>query len=53
MGTWHDYLLEKGIPESDIIMDGGTLHIRWNDADDRVYLSGPAKFVFEGSADLP
>ncbi|MBO4786122.1 MAG: diaminopimelate epimerase [Prevotella sp.] len=39
--------------ESDIIMDGGTLHIRWNDADDRVYLSGPAEFVFEGSADLP
>lgn len=39
--------------ESDIIMDGGTLHIRWNDADDRVYLSGPVEFVFEGSADLP
>lgn len=39
--------------EADIIMDGGTLHVRWNDADGRVYLSGPAEFVFEGSADIP
>lgn len=39
--------------EADIIMDGGTLHVRWDDADGRVYLSGPAEFVFEGSADIP
>ena len=37
--------------ESDIIMDGGTLHVRWDEADNRVYLSGPAEFVFEGAAE--
>lgn len=37
--------------ESDIIMDGGTLHVRWDEEDNRVYLSGPAEFVFEGAAE--
>ena len=38
--------------QSDIIMDGGTLHIEWKE-DDHVWLSGPAAFVFEGVIALP
>lgn len=38
--------------ESDIIMDGGTLHVRWDEADGSVFLSGPAEFVFEGAAEI-
>lgn len=33
--------------ESDIVMDGGTLHIQWL-ANNHVMLSGPAAFVFDG-----
>ena len=39
--------------QSRIIMDGGTLDIDWREADDHVYLSGPAAIAFEGSAELP
>jgi diaminopimelate epimerase len=38
--------------ESDIIMDGGTLHIRWDETSNHVYLSGPAEFVYEGEIKL-
>lgn len=38
--------------ESDIIMDGGTLHVRWDETDNHVYLSGPAEFVYEGEIPL-
>ena len=38
---------------SDIIMDGGVLHIEWNEADGHVYMTGPAAFVFEGEVQLP
>ena len=31
-----------------IIMDGGTLEIEWREADNHVYMTGPAEFVFEG-----
>ena len=34
--------------KSRIIMDGGVLEIEWREADNHVYLSGPAEFVFEG-----
>ena len=34
--------------KSRIIMDGGTLEIEWNEADNHVYMTGPAEFVFEG-----
>ena len=37
--------------ESDIIMDGGTLHIKWSKEDNHIYMTGPAEFVFEG--DIP
>ena len=33
--------------KSEIVMDGGTLHIEWNEVDNHVYLSGPAAFAFE------
>ena len=33
--------------ESNIVMDGGQLHIEWQ-PDNHVLLSGPAEFVFEG-----
>lgn len=31
-----------------IIMDGGTLDIEWNAANNHVYMTGPAEFVFDG-----
>ena len=33
---------------SDIVMDGGTLHIEWRESDNHVYMTGPAEFVFDG-----
>ncbi len=39
--------------QSDIVMDGGTLHIEWLEADGHVYMTGPAAFVFEGEIELP
>lgn len=37
--------------ESDVVMDGGWLHVRWAE-DDHVMLSGPAEFVFDGEITL-
>lgn len=37
---------------SRIIMDGGTLGIRWDDTDNHVYMTGGAEFVFEGKIRL-
>ena len=34
--------------ESNIIMDGGALHIAWREADNHVLMTGPAEFVFDG-----
>ena len=33
--------------QTDIVMDGGTLHIEWKE-NNHVFLSGPAEFVFDG-----
>jgi diaminopimelate epimerase len=33
---------------SQIVMDGGTLSIEWREADNHVYMTGPAAFVFDG-----
>lgn len=38
--------------QSDIIMDGGKLHIEWGEADGHIYMNGPAAFVFEGEIEL-
>ena len=39
--------------EARIVMDGGTLEIAWSEADNHVYMSGPAAFAFEGEIALP
>lgn len=38
--------------ETDIIMDGGTLHINWSKEDNHVYMTGPAAFAFEGEIEM-
>ena len=38
---------------SNIVMDGDTLHIEWREADNHVYMTGPAAFVFDGEIDVP
>ena len=38
---------------SDIVMDGGTLHIEWSEADNHVYMTGPAAFAFAGEVEIP
>ena len=35
-----------------VIMDGGELEIEWNEADNHVYMTGPAEFVFEGEVEI-
>ncbi len=39
--------------QSDVEMDGGTLHISWNEQDNCVYMTGPTVTAFEGTIDLP
>lgn len=46
------FLTERASRESDIVMDGGTLHIEYREADDHVYMTGPAAFAFEGEIEL-
>ncbi|MCI6862370.1 MAG: diaminopimelate epimerase, partial [Prevotella sp.] len=38
---------------SRIVMDGGTLSIEWSEADNHVYMTGPAEFVFDGEITDP
>ena len=38
--------------KSCIVMDGGTLQIEYSEADDHVYMTGPAAFSFEGEIEL-
>lgn len=35
-----------------IEMDGGCLQIEWNEADNHIYMTGPAETVFEGETEL-
>lgn len=37
---------------SDIVMDGGTLHIEWRETDNHVLMTGPAEFVFDGEIEI-
>ena len=41
-------LTGKASRKSQILMDGGTLSIEWSKADNHVYMTGPAEFVFDG-----
>lgn len=34
--------------EADLVLLGGTLHIRWDKAENNIYMTGPAAFVFDG-----
>lgn len=38
--------------QSQIVMDGGTLDIEWNEHDNHVYMTGPAEFIFDGEIEL-
>ncbi len=38
---------------TDVVMDGGTLHVEWRQSDGHVVLTGPATIVYEGDIDLP
>ena len=44
-------LTGKAGRQSTIVMDGGKLHIEWREADNHVYMTGPAAFVFDGEVD--
>ena len=34
--------------EADVLLRGGTLHIRWDRESNKLYMTGPAAFVFDG-----
>ena len=34
--------------KAEIVMDGGSLQVEWNEQDGHVYLSGPAEFAYDG-----
>ncbi len=38
--------------ESNIVMDGGTLHIVWSEVDNHVLMTGPATKVFDGEIEI-
>lgn len=35
--------------EADLVLLGGTLHIRWDKKENNIYMTGPAAFVFDGT----
>ncbi len=45
-------LTKRASRKSNIVMDGGTLHIEYCEEDDHVYMTGPAAFAFEGEIEL-
>ena len=45
-------LTGKAGRKSDIVMDGGTLSIEWRESDNRVYMTGPAEFVYDGEIEI-
>ena len=46
------FLTGRAGRKSDIIMDGGVLHIEWRESDNHVYKTGPAEFVFDGEIEV-
>lgn len=38
--------------EADLILLGGTLHIKWDRTENNIYMTGPAEFVFDGTVTL-
>lgn len=45
-------LTGRAARSSVIVMDGGNLHIEWREADNHVYMTGPAEFSFDGEAEI-
>ena len=43
---------QRATRKSNIMMDGGTLSIEWSEADNHVYMTGPATFVFKGEISI-
>ena len=46
------HLTGRASRQSNIHMDGGTLHIEWNEADNHILMTGPAAISFEGEIEL-
>ena len=46
------FLTGRASRQSHIVMDGGTLQIEYSEADDHVYMTGPAAFAFEGEIEV-
>lgn len=42
------HLTGRATRQSDIRMDGGTLHIEWSETDNHILMTGPAAISFEG-----
>ena len=40
------------VDEADLILLGGTLHIKWDRTENNIYMTGPAEFVFDGTVTL-
>lgn len=38
--------------EADVILRGGVLHIKWDKEENNVYMTGPARFVFDGTVTI-
>ena len=46
------HLTGRASRQSNIKMDGGTLHIEWNATDNHILMTGPAAISFEGEIEL-
>lgn len=46
-------LTGKASRKSEIVMDGGSIFNEWSEADNHIYMTGPAAFSFEGEIELP
>ncbi len=42
-----------GFRKYEIHMDGGVIHVEWRTADNQIYMTGGAEFVFDGEVSLP
>lgn len=47
------HLAGKSSRNVTVKMDGGDLHVNWQETDNHIFLMGSAEFVFEGQVDLP
>jgi diaminopimelate epimerase len=46
------FITGRAARQSQIVMDGGTLHIELRESDNHVLMTGPAEFVFDGEIDI-